>query len=305
MTAITLGTRVLVTGASGFIGSRLLDELVVRGAQVSGVSRRDRPDTDEISWRKVDLSDADAVDALFAEIDPHLVFHLSSWVSGRQNLHNVRTAFTGNVASAVNVLAAATASGCQRVVLAGSIEEPRCDDGDVPSSPYAVSKSAQTLYARFFRAVYQTPVVVARISMVYGPGQRETAKVVPYSILSGLNGRAAELGGGARPIDWIYIDDVVRGLITLGEVSGIEGRTLDVGSGYTTTVEEMVTRIAAKLDAPAPVIGTRPDRTMEIARCADPRETYVCTGFRPQVGLDAGLDATIAWFRTEHAAGRF
>ena len=124
----------------------------------------------------------------------------------------------------MNLLVAATRAGCRRVVLAGSMEEPDLAAGEAPGSPYAAAKAAQSLYARFFRALYGAPVVTARIFMVYGPGQRDLSKVVPYAILRGLEGQPAELASGARPVDWIHVDDVARGLVALAEAPGIEGR---------------------------------------------------------------------------------
>lgn len=299
------GVSVLVTGASGFVGARLVDELRVRGARVAGVSREARPEApDAPRWLRGDLADPAAVDRLFEAARPEVVFHLASWVSGRRELSDVRPAFEANLASAVNLLVAATRSGCRRVVLAGSMEEPDLAAGEAPGSPYAAAKAAQALYARFFRALYATPVVTARIFMVYGPGQRDLAKVVPYSILRGLAGEAAELASGARPVDWIHVDDVARGLVALAEAPGIEGETLDLGRGETVTVGEIVARIAAKLGAPPPRLGARPDRPLETARVADPERTFAATGFRPAVGLDEGLDSTLAWYRAERAAGR-
>jgi nucleoside-diphosphate-sugar epimerase len=93
-------------------------------------------------------------------------------------------------------------------------------------------------------------------------------------------------------------------LVALGEAPGIGGETLDLGGGETVTVGEIVARIAAKLGAPAPRLGARPDRPLEAVRVADPAATFARTGFRPAVDLDAGLDSTIAWYRAERAAGR-
>lgn len=299
------GVSVLVTGASGFVGARLVEELRARGARVAGVSREARPETPGAPrWLRGDLADPAAVDRLFDAARPEVVFHLASWVSGRRELGDVRPAFAANLASAVHLLVAATRAGCRRVVLAGSMEEPDLAAGEAPGSPYAAAKAAQALYARFFRALYGTPVVTARIFMVYGPGQRDLQKVVPYSILRGLEAQPAELASGARPVDWIHVDDVARGLVALAEAPGVEGETLDLGRGETVTVGAIVARIAAKLGAPPPRLGVRPDRPLEAARVADPERTLAATGFRPAVGLDEGLDSTIAWYRAERAAGR-
>lgn len=299
------GASILVTGASGFIGSRLVRELVARGAEVVALSRTARPGEKGMRWRQADLTDPLAVDAAFTDIRPDLVFHLSGWVSGQRHLAHVRTAFEANLGATVNVLVAATQTRCGRVIVGGSMEEVDLGSDEFPSSPYAVAKTAQSLYLRFFHRLYGTPFVVARIFMVYGPGQRDIDKLVPHSVISNLEGRPARVSSGSRPIDWVYVDDVARGLVALAEAPGIEGQTLDIGTGLMITVGEMANRIAAELDAPAPQLGAVPDRALETVRCSSPERTFALTGFRPQIGLDEGLESTIAWYRSERAAGRF
>lgn len=298
-------TRVLVTGASGFLGAELVTALVAAGAHVQAVSRRERAsDRAHLRWWQADLARREEVERLFAASEPEVVFHLASLVTGRRELDLVAPTFAANLASTVNLLIAATAHRCRRVVLAGSMEEPDVAAGEAPSSPYAVAKGAASLYARFFHALYGTPVVSARIFMVYGPGQLDRKKVVPYAVLQALAGKAAELSSGARPVDWIYVGDVVEGLIRLAEAPEIEGETLDLGSGELVTVREMVSRIANALGAPAPLLGALPDRPLEPTRRAGLERTAARLGWRPRVSLDEGLHRTIVWYRGDAAARR-
>ena len=295
--------KVLVTGASGFLGAELLNSLAAAGARVEAVSRQARVSTHPgVRWWRTDLTQAAEVERLFKVTEPELVFHLASLVTGRRDLELVGPTFQANLATTVNLLVGATAHRCRRVVLAGSMEEPDVAAGESPGSPYAVAKGAASLYARFFRALYATPVVSARIFMVYGPGQRDTQKVVPYSILSALRGEAARLSSGARPVDWIYVGDVVEGLLRLAAAPDLEGETLDLGSGELVTVREVVERIANALDAPPPEIGALPDRPLEPTRRARLERTAARTGWRPRVALDEGLHRTIVWYRGEAAA---
>src|ERR1044071_6154772 len=139
------------------------------------------------------------------------------------------------------------------------------------------------MYAEFFHALYQTPVVVARIFMVYGPGQLDLTKVVPYSVLRGLDGEPAQLASGTRLTDWIHVDDAVTGLLTLAEAPDVEGQVIDLGSGDLVTVGEIVSRIAVKLGSPPPTLGALPDRPLERVRRADVEATSRCIGFRPKI----------------------
>jgi len=293
------GIRCLVTGASGFLGHHLLAALARERAETVALSRLPRADTPGARWRRVDVERADELDAVLDAERPEVVFHLASQVTGRRELELVGPTFRANLAAAVNVLAAATRAGCRRVVLAGSMEEPEA--GAAAPSPYAAAKGAAGIYARFFHAAYGTPVVTARVFMAYGPAQRDVSKVVPASILAALAGRRPPISSGARPVDWIYGGDVARGLLALAIAPGVEGATLDLGSGELVTVRAVVERICRALGVEGPDVGALPDRAGEAVRRADVDATFARAGWRPEVGLDDGLARTIEWYRAARA----
>lgn len=296
------GQRVLVTGASGFLGTRLLADLREAGAVIFAVSRTARASSSEVTWLQGDLARLDDVSRVFAAARPEVVFHLASLVTGRRGIELVGPAFRDNLATSVNILIEGSRTGCRRLVLAGSMEEPEADEP--AGSPYAVAKGAQALYARFFHALYAAPVVTARIFMVYGEGQGDVAKVVPYSILEALAGRPPKLSSGTRPVDWIHVADVAAGLLALARTPRIEGRRFDLGSGQLVTVREIAERICLMVGGPPPEIGALADRPLERVRRADVEATAAQTGFRPRIPLAEGLARTIAWYRAERAAGR-
>ncbi len=255
-----------------------------------------------LRWWQADLAVAGEIERVLAGSAPEIVFHLASLVSGTRDLELVLPAFHANLESTVRLLVAATAARCRRIVLAGSMEVPDAA-AEAPGSPYAVAKGAAALYGRFFHSLYGTPVVSARIFMVYGPGQVDHRKVVPYSILSALRGEAPRLTSGARPVDWIFVDDVIAGLLALGEVAEIEGETFDLGSGELVTVRQMVEKICHALAAPAPEIGALTDRPLEPIRRANIAKSAGRLGWRPRVSLEEGLHRTIVGLRGELAAG--
>ncbi len=140
--------------------------------------------------------------------------------------------FHSNLASTVNLLTMAAETGCRRVVLTGSLAEPDPKNGELfPSAPYAAAKWASSGYARMFHALYQFPVVIARVFMVYGPAQQDLTKLIPYVTLSLLRGETPKITSGDRLVDWVYVSDVVEGFVALGQAPGIDGETLDLGSG--------------------------------------------------------------------------
>jgi UDP-glucose 4-epimerase len=301
------GQPVLVTGATGFIGShvcRLLDEA---GAQVHGVGRRTAEGVPGLArYHTGDLADASFVDRLLDESRPRCVFHLASHVVGARDLDQVASTLRDGLIATVNILTAAVRHGGPRVVLAGSLEEPE-PEGEwlVPSSPYAAAKLAGTAYARMFQVLYDLPVVHARIFMVYGPGQRDLRKLVPYTILSLLRGEAPRVSSGDRLVDWVYVEDVARGLMRLGEQDGIEGQRVDLGTGILTSVRDVVMQLA-KLVRPdiVPEFGAVAARPMEQVRRADAEAAEQLTGWRPGFSLVEGLARTVDWYSAQVAEGR-
>ena len=203
---------VLVTGAAGFIGARLVGALHERGAEVHGVSRA--PQTgDHVRWHAADLAEPEVTSRLVRDVRPQLVYHLASHVSGDRAVGAVIPTLHDNLLTTVSLLTAACGAGGPRVVLAGSMEECTGDGDDVPGSPYAAAKTAGGAYGRMFHALYGLPVVNLRIFMVYGPGQRDGSKLIPYVTDCLLRGEHPRLSSGRREVDWVYVDDVVAALL--------------------------------------------------------------------------------------------
>jgi nucleoside-diphosphate-sugar epimerase len=298
------GKTALVTGASGFIGAATARRLRDAGAIVHGVFRRAQPEKEACTrWWQADLSDIAQVRALVAAVEPDIVFHLASLVSGDRGLDRVLPMLHANLLAAVNLLVATTERPPERLVLAGSLEEPQPDSAwAVPASPYAAAKLAAGAYARMCHALYGTPAVCLRLFMVYGPAQPDLSKLVPYVTLSLLRGEAPALSSGARPVDWVYVDDVVEALLAAAVTDGVEGRTLDVGSGELVTVRGVVERIARLVGTGiTPGFGAVPARAFEQVRVADVAETAACLGWRARTPLEEGLARTVDWYRRHGA----
>jgi nucleoside-diphosphate-sugar epimerase len=291
--------RVLVTGARGFIASHLRRRLVSEGAQVFGVSRARRSDSD-IVWAQVDLTNRDAVRRLMTDTRPDVVFHLAGHVTGSQHVEQIDPTVQMNLVSTVHVMTVALEVGRPRVVLAGSMHEPEPGDpAGVPSSPYAASKWACSGYARMFHALYQLPVVIAVPFMVYGPAQWDLRKLLPYVITSLLQGKSPRVSNGNQAIDWIYIDDVVSGLLLIARSNQLHGRSIDFGTGRLVTIRELIERVIRVTGANVgAAFGAVPDRPLEQPRTARLDDTHRLTGWLPATSLDDGLEATVAWYRT-------
>lgn len=177
------------------------------------------------------------------------------------------------------------------------MEEPdACTDSQPPGSPYA--KWASFAYARFFNALYQLPVVHLRVFIVYGPGQRDLRKLVPYATLALLRGEAPQLMSGDRLVDWIYVDDVVEAFLAALVAPSVSGRSLDIGRGELVSVADLVARLRHIVGADVEVVlGGPRDRPLERVRVARPAAAEQALGWRPEMPLDEGLRRTVDFYR--------
>lgn len=295
------GQRVLVTGAAGFIGSALSRALVQCGAEVHGTSRSLREPMDGIHWWEVDLADPEATARTVRSVEPDLVVHLASYVSGDRSLAAVQPTFRNNLSTTVNLMVAAREVGRPRVILFGSMDEhdPR-DPSTSPGSPYAAAKSAASTYGRLFHALYDLPVVRLRVFMVYGPGQRDTTKLVPYVTTSLIRGEQPQLSNGTRRVDWVYVEDVVDAVLAAA-TGGVADEHIDVGSGRLATVRTVVEQITRLVGSETqPRFGVRQDRPLEHERVANVSRTYELIGWKPATSLDEGLKQTVHWYWERH-----
>jgi UDP-glucose 4-epimerase len=289
-----------VTGASGFIGARLCRRAVEEGAVVHAVSRRLRHDTGEIRWEHGDLAEDGVAREVVRRVRPDVVLHLASEVSGGRDLELVLPMLRANLLATVNVMVACAETGCSRLVLAGSMEEPDLGDPDaVAQSPYAVAKWSALAYARHLHALHGLPVAHLRVFMVYGPGQLDLRKLVPYVTVSLLRGEAPKLTSGARAVDWVFVDDVVDAFLRAADAPGLDGRSLDVGSGKLVTSRALVASLRELVDGDVePAFGAIADRPLERVRAADPRAAAEAMGWRPRTRLEEGLARTVAFYRS-------
>ena len=297
-----VGRRVLVTGATGFLGRHLCRRLIRLGAEVHALSRHAAPDVGvlpAVSWHRGDLVDAERFTEIVQRVRPVAIMHLASLVQGHRETALALPMLDANTRAAVAVMTAAHAVPDCRVVLAGSIEEPRGENP--PVSPYAAAKSAATGYARLFHAQWELPVTVLRIAMVYGPDQPDDRKLVPYVCSCLLDGSTPSLSSGTRPVDWVYVDDVCDAFVRAATRPDAIGRILDIGSGHTSTIADLVRTLADLAGYRGPLgFGEAGDRRHDLAHVADPAPASYYLGWRATTSLRAGLAHTLAWHREQH-----
>ena len=297
--------RVLVTGASGFVGRASLAPLLARGYEVHGVSfGRAGPPIDGVCWHRADLLDANATTALCRSIAATHLLHFAWYaVPGRfwRALENF-----GWVRASLSLLEAFRASGGQRAVLAGTCAEyawtgAPCDEQITPLDPattYGVCKRSTGALAQAFAQETGLSLAWGRIFFPYGPGEYEE-RLTSYVVRSLLSGQAAECTAGTQVRDLIYIDDLGDAFAALLD-SPVEG-SVNVASGIAMPLADFLTDIAQRSGRPELLrLGARPMPAGEaVAVTAAVDRLHREVGWFPRTGLSEGIERTIAHWRGE------
>lgn len=307
--------RYLITGATGFVGANLARRLVAEGQEVHVLTRstsnlwRLADVKPSLRLHTADITDKDALTALVATVKPDVVFHLAN-VGVYGGVHSAAAGlFSVNLLGTIKLLEACKHIQYRCFVNTGSsseygIKTKPMREGDPCDSAnaYGVAKCAATMYARCVALEQGRPIVTLRLFSPFGPFD-DRRRLIPYVISRALTNEELRLGNPSSVRDFIYIDDVVDAfLASVGRADKLTGEVLNVGSGYQTSIEYIVTTV---LD----LTGSR-SRVTWRAREPRPWESPVWQAsiqkigrmldWRPRHSVRAGLAKTVAWLR-EHA----
>jgi nucleoside-diphosphate-sugar epimerase len=283
--------RVLLTGATGFIGRHVLPHLVQAGYDVHPVAARE-----------FDLLDGQVRREIVARIRPthlvHLAWHVSPgeyWTS----LRNIEW-----VQASLDLLVQFAANGGQRVVSAGTCAEYSWEPGGVcvedqtplaPSTLYGASKDALRRMQESLARQLGLSSAWGRIFFPYGPCE-PPGRLVPAVIGALLAGQSAPCTRGCQRRDFMYIDDVARAVVVLLE-SGLTG-AVNIGTGSAVRVADVVGTIGAVMDRLDLIqLGALPDRAGEPAMLVADTARLESIGFRPQWSLEQAIRATVRWWQ--------
>ena len=304
-------TRVLVTGAAGFVGANLARRLLTDGHEVHlavrPTSRRWRIEAlrNDAPLHEVDLEDREGVARMVREIRADWIFNLAAhgayaWQADVVEILGV------NVIGTSNLLDAATRTGFAAFVHAGTSSEygikdhaPTEDEPADPSTPYAVAKASATMLCRLFARTSGQPVTVLRLYSVFGPWE-EPGRLLPALIMRGLAGELPPLTTREAAHDFVFVEDVADAFLLAATCAPLEpGAIFNVGSGVQTTLEDAVAVARRLLGVTAePQWGTMDPRSWDThVWFANPERIGVELGWVPRHSFEQGFERQAEWFR--------
>jgi NAD dependent epimerase/dehydratase len=309
------GRSVLVTGAGGFIGSHLVEALVAEGATVRAFARyNSRNDPGMLSLLAPDaLAEIDVVFGDIRDIEAvaqavggcDLVFHLAALIAIPYSYRSPRDYFETNVLGTLNVAQACRGRDTRLVhtssseVYGSAQTVPIAESHPlVGQSPYSASKiGADHLVESFYRS-YALPATILRPFNTYGPRQSARA-VIPTIVAQALAGDVIRLGSLSPSRDFTYVTDTVAGFLAVAQTDGAIGRTLQLGTGEDISIGGLVETIGRVLGRDLRVEQqderVRPAKSEVMRLVSDNSLVADLTGWRPQLDLEAGIAATVAW----------
>ncbi len=316
------GKKILVTGADGFIGSHLTEELVRRGHDVRAFVLYNSFN----SWGWLDHAAPEVrqnLDVFAGDIrDPHgvrhamkgcdVVLHLAALIAIPYSYHSPDTYIDTNIKGTLNIVQAAHELGVKKVVHTSTSEVygtaqfvPITEEHPLQGqSPYSASKIGADQIAMSFYNSFETPVAIIRPFNTYGPRQSARA-VIPTIITQIANGKRALKLGAIHPTrDFNYVADTVQGFIAVAESDNSIGEVINIGSNFEVSIGDTVRMIAEVMGAEVEIetdeVRLRPEKSEVERLWADNSKAARLLGWKPKYagldGLRAGLIQTAEWF---------
>ncbi len=303
--------RVIITGATGFVGANLAGRLIQEGHKVYLLVRNEHQ-----NWRienllphprliRVDMLDQKNLFHEIERIHPDWIFHLATYgaYSWQEDL---RQAIDTNFLGTVNLLEACREIGFEAFINTGSSSEygvkdhaPTEDEYLEPNSYYAVSKASATLFCRYTAQRFQLPIYTLRLYSVYGPYE-EPKRLIPTLILKGLQGVLPPLVHPNIVRDLIYIDDVINAYMFVASSANVLpwGDIYNIGTGKQITLREIVdiTKELFKIQKD-PEWGSMENRSWDTYNWVANHEKLSSAGWIPNYDFRSGYVKTIDWFK--------
>lgn len=299
--------RVLITGASGFIGRHLLHQLRTYGSHISTISRKKNNDfPKDIEQYVIDIKDTHAIEECVHSYQPDYIFHLAAYKERNENIQAFYSSIETNLIGTLNVFSAAKdENSVQSIVTLGTAEEygnnvPPFDERfrESPVTPYSFSKICVSHMGELFFHLYDLPVTIIRPTLAYGPGQG-TDMFLPSLITSLLENKPFEMTLGEQTRDFVYVTDLVDALILASQNTKAHGQIINIGSGIPIKLADIAEKIENIIGKTGLVnLGGKPYRNNEIMEYyVELKKADDILRWKAKTSIEDGLKETIAYYR--------
>lgn len=313
--------RILVTGAAGFIGSNLADNLLKTGNHVMGIDNfdpfyerrikekniRSALQCSIYSFKDGDIRDAAFIDGWFADFKPDLIVHLAAKAGVRPSLINPKEYYDVNVMGTLNILESMRKNNIRKMIFASSssvygnnskVPFSEADIVDYPISPYAASKKAGELLCHTYNHLYSFDIFCLRFFTVYGSRQRPDLAIHKFSKAI-LNGETISLfGDGSSRRDYTYIDDIIHGIN--GAISNLKGFDIfNLGESQTISLTNLISVIEKCCNKQAKLIYLPMQEGDVFQTYADINKAKNKLGYEPHINIETGIEKYIREFNTD------
>lgn len=310
--------KILVTGADGFIGSHLVEDLLKKGYQVKAfiyynsfnswgwIDTFPKEIKDEIEIFTGDIRDPNGIKS--AMEDCNIVFHLAALIGIPFSYHSPDSYIDTNIKGTLNVLQAARQLKTERILVTSTsevygtaqyvpIDENHPYQGQ---SPYSATKIGADRIAESFYRSFNLPVTIVRPFNTYGP--RQSARAVIPTIIIQLNNnfKKIKLGNLSPTRDFVYVKDVVNGFIEIAKSDKTIGEEINIATQSEISIEDLAKEIIKQINPKAEIVcdkkRVRPEKS-EVERLYGSNEKIkILTNWQPKYSLSKGLKETIKWF---------
>jgi dolichol-phosphate mannosyltransferase len=303
--------RVVITGASGFVGANLARRCLREGHEVHLLLRpayagwRIEEIRNDVRLHVVDLTDCESLARLAQSIRPEWIFHLAAYGAYSSQTNPGRMIET-NIVGTVNLVETCLQTGFEAFVNTGSSSEygfkdtaPTEEEWLEPNSAYAVTKASATLFCRHIAQSKNVHLTTLRLYSVYGPYE-EPARLMPTIIMKGLQGELPPLVNPEIARDYVYVDDVNEAyLLAATRPSEESGAIYNVGTGIQTSLREVVEVARRVMNVSAePEWGTMPDRLWDTNTwMSNNSKIQNALGWRPEYSFESGFRQMVKWSR--------
>lgn len=309
------GKNVLVTGATGLVGSHLVEALLAEGAQVVATYRSQNPRSyfaehhfeSRVILAACDLKNYERVFDVVTRYGIDYIFHVAAQPIVETAYYNPRETLEDNVLATVNILESARLYPKVKGVIVASSDKAYgkdCIDAteDAPMAgdhPYDVSKSCADLIARMYATTYQMPVAVSRFGNIYGPGDLNLNRIVPGIMQAVYTGSVLPLrSDGTFVRDYVYVKDVVSGYVTLmKQIDQVRGEAFNFSTGYNYSVREMIELIGKILGTPVQYTVVNDQKNEIPKQSLNFAKAEKVLGWSSAFTFEEGIRETAEWYK--------